>query len=491
MTNHEQYQQAMNKITPSEEWKADTLAKMALARAEKEQQAAPRLRLSLKKWVPLAAAAAFALVMVPAVMRGGTGDAALELGGQEAGEAVQSSAAVYAVPEEPENARKGALGAVAPAEAEAQDEDGLAAPQEGPAEAFDRMAEYPMPTLTYGPQGAELGGTVKFVARSPKELADANPTRGMPQAELPAELPVWYAPCGEANSTMLYDQLDQAAAHLGLHLYTDPQEPLPQGTPNPDCWPSQIQGVLTAAPDYDPAKSRNEQWDKINWEVSAEASGLTLVSGRSNTIGSDESQYSSEEPNRQADRLALEQFGALAGISNPVHFIKPSYNSDGTLGYEWFNHYFYEGGAPADDITRRLLNYSFVRISGGLLADGTLECARVSAMPKTPLAGWYPLRTMEEAAATTLARRLEADRQNQLIPEDLTIRDIVDWRVEYESSGANPWIQPVYCFTLRTSLTPAEASYELPDSEGYQVYVQYRVSALPEEYCVPDEEAFS
>ena len=490
MTNHEQYQQAMNKITPSEEWKADTLAKMALARAEQERRAVPRLRLSPKKWVPLAAAAAFALVMVPAVMRGGTSDAALEMGNQKAGEAMQSSAVVYAVPEEPENARRGAVGGMAPAEAELQDEDGLTAPPEAPVEAFDRMAEYPMPVLTYGPQDAGFGGAVKFVARSPEELADGNPTRGLPQAELPAELPVWYAPCGEADSAVLYDRLDQAAEHLGLPLYTDPQEPMPQDS-NPDCWPSQIQGVLTDAPDYDPAKRRNEQWDKIDWEVSAEASGLTLVSGKSNSIGSDESQYSSEEPNRQADGLALEQFGALAGISNPVYFIRPSHNNDGTLSYEWFNHYFYEGGSPEDDLSRRLLNYSFVRVSGGLLADGTLERARVSAMPQTPLAGWYPLRTMEEAATTALARRLEADRQDQLIPEALTIRDIVDWQVEYESSRANPWIQPAYCFTLRTSLTPEEAFYELPDSEGYQVYVQYRVSALPEEYCIPYEEAFN
>lgn len=48
----------------------------------------------------------------------------------------------------------------------------------------------------------------------------------------------------------------------------------------------------------------------------------------------------------------------------------------------------------------------------------------------------------------------------------------------------NPYIQPVYVFTLKTPLTPAQAYYDFAGSEQYACYVKYKVSALPERYCV-------
>ena len=44
MPDHKDYQSAMDKVAPSEDWKAATLQKMAAARARQERpKAAPRL----------------------------------------------------------------------------------------------------------------------------------------------------------------------------------------------------------------------------------------------------------------------------------------------------------------------------------------------------------------------------------------------------------------------------------------------------------------
>ena len=73
MPDHKDYQSAMDKVAPSEDWKAATLQKMAAARAQQERpKAAPRLRVAKKVGIPLAAAAAVALLAVPAALRSGT-----------------------------------------------------------------------------------------------------------------------------------------------------------------------------------------------------------------------------------------------------------------------------------------------------------------------------------------------------------------------------------------------------------------------------------
>ena len=72
MPDHKDYQSAMDKVAPSEDWKAATLQKMAAARAQQERpKAAPRLRVAKKVGIPLAAAAAVALLAVPAALQSG------------------------------------------------------------------------------------------------------------------------------------------------------------------------------------------------------------------------------------------------------------------------------------------------------------------------------------------------------------------------------------------------------------------------------------
>lgn len=71
---------------------------------------------------------------------------------------------------------------------------------------------------------------------------------------------------------------------------------------------------------------------------------------------------------------------------------------------------------------------------------------------------------------------------------DLSVEQVEGWQLEYAQSSMNPYIQPVYRFWLKTDLTPEDAFYE--NAEG-NVYVSYTVSALPEGYCIPFEEAFN
>ena len=76
MSNLEHYRSAMAKVTPGEGWKAATLAKMAEAQKEPGEAGQPGTRKPpVLRWrkaaLPLAAAAAFALVAVPAALRSG------------------------------------------------------------------------------------------------------------------------------------------------------------------------------------------------------------------------------------------------------------------------------------------------------------------------------------------------------------------------------------------------------------------------------------
>ena len=76
MSNLEHYRSAMAKVTPGEGWKAATLAKMAEAQKEPGEAGQPGTRNPpVLRWrkaaLPLAAAAAFALVAVPAALRSG------------------------------------------------------------------------------------------------------------------------------------------------------------------------------------------------------------------------------------------------------------------------------------------------------------------------------------------------------------------------------------------------------------------------------------
>lgn len=475
MSNLEHYRSAMAKVTPGEGWKAATLAKMAEARQESggagepAPQPPPREKRAVR-WrraaLPLAAAAAFALVAVPAALRGGL------FSGGSAAAAPQLAAANDCAP---------AAGSPEAGSPEAAPRvSGGTAKTDG--SGFDLGRVDGRPVLVWGETGSGgMGSEVIYLAKTAGELKTANPTYNLPQESLPAELPVWYAQSGQQGSGALPALLQKAADFLGLPLKADDPGPAPTGYPTPQLWPYSYTGRLVNADLWqDQLPAQEQPAGSALWRLNASGTQLTLQNLSS--AGSDETQYASPSAVRQADDAALAQFAGLAGLQTPAWQTPgASYTCAGEAIYE--DHFYYEAGDEADTISQRLFNYSFKRVYGSLGTGGELRLARLTLPPETQVVATYPLRTLEDAQAA-LQARLDAELQNGWRDYALSSGDLVAWELEYDQDPMNPYIQPVYVFTLKTPLTPAQASYDFAGSEQYACYVKYKVSALPESYCV-------
>lgn len=464
MPDHKDYQSAMDKVAPSEDWKAATLQKMAAARAQQERpKAAPRLRVAKKVGIPLAAAAAVALMAVPAALQSGLFASS---GGTAAPSAALYSAAAYNETA-PDTARtEDAL------QDEAQQKSAAPAVRD-----FD-LGEYEgLPVLVLGDDSAGMGGGVTFVAESLDDIRGSNPTWNITADQLPATLPVWHAQSGE-HAAPLTDLLNLAAEAFGLPLVLDEEEEVPSGYPSPDLWPYSAFGDLMDPEHWDPERPLYEQEDPSKAKVwSVSASGTTVTGYRD---GEGES-----EDYQAGDDAALALFGELAGIENPAHQHTLTTGYDGQVRWNVSGHFCYEAGG--DTVTQRLLNYSFRRVSGTVDSTGALRSFSLTLPPETEQVGDYPLRTPEEAKVA-LQAILEEEQAGGMREYDLSVEQVEGWQLEYAQSGMNPYIQPVYRFWLKTDLTPEDAFYE--NAEG-NVYVSYTVSALPEGYCIPFEEAFN
>jgi len=178
MPDHKDYQSAMDKVAPSEDWKAATLQKMAAARAQQERpKAAPRLRVAKKVGVPLAAAAAVALMAVPAALRSG--------GLSAAGGTAPQTAMLYSAAAQDEAATSEAAMAEENMQDEMQAKGAPAAPRD-----FD-LGEYEgLPVLVLGDDSDGMGGGATFVAESLDDIRGNNPTWNISANQLPATLPV-------------------------------------------------------------------------------------------------------------------------------------------------------------------------------------------------------------------------------------------------------------------------------------------------------------
>ena len=461
MPDHKDYQSAMDKVAPSEDWKAATLQKMAAARAGQEKtKAAPRLRVAKKVGVPLAAAAAVALLAVPAALRSGLFAAS---GGTAAPSAALFSAAYSETA--PETAGTGdAL------QDEAQQKS--AAP---PVRDFD-LGEYEgLPVLVLGDDSGGMGGGATFVAESLDDIRGNNPTWNISANQLPATLPVWHAQSG-GNAAPLAGLLNATAEALGLPLVQDEAEEAPTGYPSPELWPYNLSGSLMDPDHWEPELPLHEQLDPSKakaWNVSASGTTVNAFRDGDGTLG---------DP-RAGDEAALALFGELAGIETPGYELCTDVNYYGDENC--FQHFCFEAGGAT--VTERLLNYSFRRVEGNLDGTGELSHFNLTFPPESETVGDYPLRTPEEAKAA-LQTVLDEEQASGMREYDLSAEQAEGWQLEYAQSSLNPYIQPVYRFWLKTDLTPEEAFYE---NAGGNVYVSYTVSALPEGYCIPFEEAFN
>lgn len=464
MPDHKDYQSAMDKVAPSEDWKAATLQKMAAARAQQERpKAAPRLRVAKKVGIPLAAAAAVALLAVPAALQSG-------LFASSGGAAVPSAALYSAA----------AYNETAPDTARTEDALQDEAQQKSAAPAvrdFD-LGEYEgLPVLVLGDDSDGMGGGVTFVVESLDDIRGNNPTWNISANQLPATLPVWHAQSGE-HAGPLTGLLDRTADALDLPLVLDEEEEAPTGYPSPNLWPYSAFGDLMDPEHWGPERPLYEQEDPSKakvWNISA--SGTTVNAFRT---GDGES----ENP-RAGDDAALALFGELAGIENPAHQRTLTTGYDGQVRWNVSGHFYYEAGGGT--VAQRLFNYSFRRVSGTVDSTGALRSFSLTLPPETEQVGDYPLRTPEEAKAA-LQAILDEEQASGMRKYDLSAEQVEGWQLEYAQSSMNPYIQPVYRFWLKTDLTPEDAFYE--NAEG-NVYVSYTVSALPEGYCIPFEEAFN
>lgn len=466
MTNPEKYQAAMDKITPSAAWKEDTLAKMQQLFQQgtvqpQQSEKSKRWAVSRRVWGPLAAAAVFALVVVPLSLQNNdkTEMAAAQAEGKTN---VQNEAAV---PEqEMLNKSREYTPSLTGAAEFSSDQD--------------------LPLISWSDETGGTGEEVTLLAQTPEELSDANPTRDLPAEELPKHLPVWYAACGPEHSKALERSLQQVADYLKLPLVQEPAAPMPQGTGAPECWPNQAKGTLMH-PEYDLQRPVQKQPEKQVWQLDANSThSLTLWSGAEAEGAAKEMPYTSEEEGRKADTLALEQFGAMLGIERPAHESNASIEADGTRHVGQFQHFYYDAGPEGASLTQRFLDYSFKRVYGHMNQSGKLEMVRLVQPPQTPMAGEYPLRSLEDAKMAVM-EKVAAEQQKGLIDYTLDREDIVSWRLEYTVDQMNPWVQPIYVFTFQTPLTPEQAQYDFDGMEQYQVYREYRISALAPEYQAP------
>lgn len=463
MPDHKDYQSAMDKVAPSEDWKAATLQKMAAARSQQERpKAAPRLRVAKKVGVPLAAAAAVALLAVPAALQSGLF--------ASSGGAAAPSAALYSA---------AAYNETAPDTARTEDALQDEAQQKSAAPAvrdFD-LGEYEgLPVLVLGDDSAGMGGGVTFVAERLDDIRGNNPTWNITANQLPATLPVWHAQSGE-HAGPLTGLLERTADALGLPLVLDEEEEAPTGYPSPDLWPYSAFGDLMDPEHWDPERPLYEQEDPSKARVwsSISASGTTVNAFR-------DGDGQSGDP-RAGDETALALFGELTGIETPGYELCTAVNYYGDENC--FEHFCFEAGG--DTVAERLFNYSFCRVTGNLDGTGALRHLNLTFPPESEMVGDYPLRTPEEAKAV-LQAILDEEQASGMREYDLSVEQVEGWQLEYAQSSMNPYIQPVYRFWLKTDLTPEDAFYE---NAGGNVYVSYTVSALPEGYCIPFEEAFN
>ena len=462
MPDHKDYQSAMDKVAPSDAWKAATLEKMAAARAQQEKpKAAPRLRVAKKVGIPLAAAAAVALLAVPAAVRSGVLSAG---GGTSAPSTALFSAAAY---------NETAPG-TARTEDALQDEAQAKAAPTAPRD-FDLGEHEGLPVLVLGDDSGGMGGGATFVAERLDDIRGNNPTWNISANQLPATLPVWHAQSG-GNAAPLAGLLNATAEALGLPLVQDEAEEAPTGYPSPELWPYNLSGSLMDPDHWEPELPLHEQLDPSKakaWNVSA--SGTTVNAFRD---GEGES-----EDYQAGDDAALALFGELAGIETPGYELCTDVNYYGEENC--FQHFCFEAGGAT--VTERLLNYSFRRVKGNLDGTGELCHFNLTFPPESETVGDYPLRTPEEAKAA-LQVILDEEQASGMREYDLSVEQVEGWQLEYAQSSMNPYIQPVYRFWLKTDLTPEDAFYE---NAGGNVYVSYTVSALPEGYCIPFEEAFN
>ena len=478
MEQHELYKSAMDKVTPSDGWEQDTLQKMAALRAEmnseKSSQKKKKNALSFRRaLVPMAAAAVLTLVVIPTAQNLPKISTQLFSG---------NAAAAYQFPETAqESPEEGTNAGDRPDTALAKDSVKVSR------QSMDQTMHNGLPVLNWVQENQGMGGgSYTDFYKDISDFKTQNPTQDLPTDQLPKELPVWYAPAGPENSIVLAERLQKTADQMGLTLLYEPDflpsyepEKVPDGYPHPELWPHYISGMLMDPQLYNPELATFEQKEGTRlWRTNT--SGVNLTLNRFDPWNPLEGQFDDPKLAEQANRLAVQQFGSLIGLKNAA-----SQPDTSQITIESF---VYEAGSPQDSIKQKLLNYSFKRVSASLTEDGQLGRVSLTDLPASPQAGTYPVRSLEDAKQALAEELAQADSE---IP--LSVDDLLTWQIIYYSSPFNPYILPVYQFTLRVPQNPAELPQycDLKNAEDYSLCTTYYISAIPDEYCVEWDYTFN
>ncbi len=460
MKNQDLYKSAMDKITPSPEWEADTLKKLEQARKQMQSEpAAPKKNtVSFKKrtLLPLAAAAALALAAIPAARM-------LPHSGSEL--AMESAAADQALLPETAAATEGAPFALRsmPQDPELCANELISVAQTHPDPCPEADVERkacdaaPLPKITLYSDSAP--GSSLYTQLS--ELEDCNPTWNLPAEQLPRELPVWAA----QNSDVLAARMQRTADTLGLTLAMD----------EPQARPDQLSGRLL-----------NKDGTLV-WELSSQKNQLIFrAPGQSAQPSADPALI------RQAVHSALETFAPLLNTETLAYSPAPD-------GFDfWF-----DPSLAEDSLEARLLDFSFRRMSVSVGETGEPDKITLSLDPDTSLLGRYPLKTLDEAKAelTQLLASPQDERAHLYYDFDteseqsypLTINDLVGWRLQYDEGSLCPDLLPVYEFSVKVPDEVArnvQKKQQTPDRQpGEEIHMvrTYRISAVSNEYCVPQQ----
>lgn len=459
MTNKEQYQHAMAKVSPSADWIAATQQRIASERFA-GQNAAPakadapaaaqKPPLYWKRFAPYAAAAAALVLIAVPVLR--------QTGAQNSAEFSLFSAG------EPQLSAKAADNSVMASDAVAEQFD-AAAPASAPAAAdAGKGAESPALPLVL-PVALSLPDQQPLRASNITQLFSANPTYRLDSAQLPTTLPVYFLPSDATAHSQAASYLERAADAMGCGLYLE--DGLLLGNDH------SASGFLMDSAHWNPEQSILTQGQAKQWR--AEADGYTLSLYPAAAIEA-ATAPSNLQQIKAFDAEALAQYGGLLSLSYPA-YQPPIANMgySGEVTYLDGSHFYYERGNAEDDIATQLKHYCFQRLLAGYDASGTLLSLQYQLLPQGTSAQ-YPLRSLQNALKAGVEAVNAALDGQSLLADSVTAADVVAWQLEYATDTTAGVVYPVYTFTA--AVTPTTDA----TVNGYDVYIQYSVPALAMAY---------
>lgn len=474
MTNKEQYQNAMAKISPSADFAAIMQEKLAVERlamqasADTDAPQAPKpatkgkAPIHWKRIAPFAAvAAAVMLVAVPVLRQSYTQNNATEFALFSGGDPLLTAQAPQSAPAYAQSDDDAVAGSFAEPEA-AYDKAATAKSNDSAA-----LVSFSVPKVL------SLPGQQPMRASNVTQLASANPTYNLASSQLPETLPVYEMPAGAEGRTLAASYLERAADGMGYGLYLE--DGLLSGES------ALASGFLMNSARWNPEQSILTQTKAKEWYATAEGYTLTLYPIAQN----EPAEQTSLQQIKALDAQALTNFGALLNLSYPAYQTPiASMSYSGAVQYLSGSHFYYERGNAEDDIATQLQHYSFQRLYVSYDANGNLASLQYHLMPLGN-AVQYPLRSLTNALKDGVDAINQAlDGQNLLV-DFVTAADVVAWQIDYALDETSQICYPVYTFTA--AVTPTASA----NVNGYGVYIQYSVPALASVYRNEGEASLS